>query len=58
MTRAVKAVGIILCVLGAVLLAGFSIDSGESYWLYLMLAGLLGVAAGVIKNIPGPGRRP
>lgn len=47
-----KAIGITLCVIGAVILAWLSIHSGEYYWLYLMAAALLGVAAGVIKNLP------
>lgn len=50
-----KAIGIGLCALGAVVLAVFSMQSQDWYWLFLMGAALLGVAAGIIKNLPdGP----
>jgi hypothetical protein len=52
MNRTGKILALSLCAAGAVLLAWLSIRSVESYWVYLMLAGLLGVAAGVIKNLP------
>jgi drug/metabolite transporter (DMT)-like permease len=52
MTRTQKLIGIIICVIGAVVLAWFSLESTDSYWVYLVLAGLLGVAAGVIRNLP------
>jgi hypothetical protein len=47
-----KTIGIILCVLGAIVLAWLSLDAPDHYWVFLMLASLLGVAAGVIKNLP------
>lgn len=47
-----KTIGILICVVLAIVLAGFSIQADDFYWLYLMGAGLLGVAAGVIKNLP------
>jgi hypothetical protein len=47
-----KTLGIVLCVLGAIVLAVFSISAGDWYWLFLTVAALLGVAAGVIKNLP------
>ncbi len=47
-----KTIGIILCVLGAIVLAWLSLDATDYYWVLLILAGLLGVAAGVIKNLP------
>lgn len=48
-----KLIGVSLCVLGACVLAWLSVVSNpDYYWLYLMLAGVLGVAAGVIYNLP------
>ncbi len=47
-----KIIGMTVCAALAVFLAWLSIDSGEWYWLYLIIAALLGVAAGVIKNLP------
>lgn len=47
-----KGVGIIVCVIGAVILAWFSMESGDAYWIFLIAAALLGVLAGVIKNLP------
>lgn len=47
-----KTLGITLCVLGAIVLAVFSINAGDWYWLFLIFAALLGVAAGIIKNLP------
>lgn len=52
MTNRTKLLGIGLCVVGAVILAWFSIGADSFYWLYLMGAALLGVAAGIIKNLP------
>jgi hypothetical protein len=51
-----KAIGITLCVIGAIVLAWLSIDATDYYWVYLVAAGLLGVAAGMIKNWPAPPR--
>jgi hypothetical protein len=47
-----KTLAITLCVVGAVILAIFSINAGDWYWLFLIAAALLGVAAGIIKNLP------
>lgn len=47
-----KTLGITLCVIGAIVLAVLSISAGEWYWLFLIAAALLGVAAGIIKNLP------
>lgn len=47
-----KTLGIMLCVIGAIVLAVLSINAGEWYWLFLIAAALLGVAAGIIKNLP------
>jgi hypothetical protein len=44
--------GIFGCGLGAAALAYFSISAGDSYWLYLIGAALLGVAAGLIRTWP------
>jgi hypothetical protein len=52
MHNAHKMIGVGLCALGAVVLAWLSLESTSYYWVYLMLAALLGVAAGVIKNLP------
>jgi uncharacterized membrane protein HdeD (DUF308 family) len=47
-----KGIGVLLCVCGACALAWLSIQSHDNYWVYLVLAGVLGVAAGVIRNLP------
>jgi uncharacterized membrane protein HdeD (DUF308 family) len=47
-----KTIGILLCVAAALVLAWLSISASDFYWVYMMAAGVLGVAAGVIKNLP------
>jgi nitrate/nitrite transporter NarK len=49
-----KTIGIVLCAVGAVVLAWLTTRSTDYYWMYLLLAALLGVAAGIIKNLPDP----
>ncbi|NJK81712.1 MAG: hypothetical protein HC876_02965 [Chloroflexaceae bacterium] len=51
-----RTIGIVLCLAGAVLLAWLSIVSNPDwYWIHLIGAGLLGVAAGIIRNWPERG---
>jgi uncharacterized membrane protein len=47
-----KTIGITLCVIGAIILAVLSTSAGDWYWLFLIAAALLGVVAGLIKNLP------
>jgi uncharacterized membrane protein HdeD (DUF308 family) len=47
-----KTIGILLCVAAAIVLAWLSISADDLYWVYMIAAGVLGVAAGVIKNLP------
>lgn len=41
-----------LCVVGALFLAYLAMTTSSDYWLYLIAASLLGVAMGIIKNLP------
>lgn len=47
-----KTIGILLCVVAAIVLAWLSVSASDFYWAYMVAAGILGVAAGVIKNLP------
>ncbi len=48
----IKGIGMLICIVLAVGLAILSLNAGEvMYMVYLMIAGLLGILAGVIKNI-------
>jgi uncharacterized YccA/Bax inhibitor family protein len=47
-----KVVGITICVVLALVLAWRSGSVGsDTYWIYLIVASLLGVLAGIIKNM-------
>ncbi len=47
-----KTLGITLCVIGAIVVGYFALDSGDNYWVFLIIAGLLGMLAAIIKNWP------
>jgi cytosine/uracil/thiamine/allantoin permease len=52
--RNIRSVGIVVCIVLAVVLAWLSLSAGDTmYMVYLILAGLLGVIAGVLKNMGG-----
>ncbi len=51
MSKIARIAGMLVCIVLAILIAALSITAGDTlYLVYLVVAGLLGVAAGIIKN--------
>ncbi len=51
MSKVIRMTGMLVCLVLAVVVALLSITAGDTlYLVYLVVASLLGVAAGIIKN--------